>query len=468
MSAPRFAGRTWAAASLAAGLMLTACSATSTPDRNRAGDSVSQQTANEFREQTARLEAERAAYHSLPSRPQGVVSIDGVDGSLTSAARTNYRLRSGRIVDQNTNGDGRAFGRLCSGEIDLVDSSRSITADEFAACREVGLDVVQFQVASDAVVLAIRSGTDVGGDCLSTDQVRDALRAGSPVTNWAQPPLGLSDVPLVTGGPEPTSNAFDFLGRNVLGSAQAGLRDFRSDYQAFDTDEAAQVFVAGNSGDALLESEVASLERKRNTRRTLLARAESNLANAVATQRSARSPRQVLNANAMVAQRTAERNAIFNTFKLARASYLEALRAHNRFADATGNVAFFRFPYYEAHVDRLRPFEITLPDGELNCVLPSRRSIVDGTYPLSRQLLLTTTVRSLERVEVEGFVDFFLDESDDLAREVGLVALPPGIIRLQRSWIGAAAPPTLDDPDGQNEDDIVAPPPPIPQDTPAR
>lgn len=468
MRSPRVAGRAWAAASLAAGLMLTACSATSTPHRYREGDSVSPQTAAEFREQTDLLEAERAAYNSLPSRPKGVVTIDGVDGSLTSAARTSYRLRGGSIVDQNTNGDSRAFDRLCSGEIDLVDSSRSINAEEFAACRKVGLDVVQFQIASDAVVLAIKSATDVGGDCLSTHQVRDTFRAGSPVTNWAQSPLGLSDVPLKAGGPDPASNAFNFLGRNVLESARAGLSDFRSDYRPFDTDEAARVFVGGNSDDARLESEVANLERERDNRRTLLARAEVNLANAVATQRSARAPQQVVEANSLVAQRTAERNAIFIRFKQARASYLEALRAKNRFDAATGNVAFFRFPYYEAHKDRLRPFEITLPDGELNCVLPSRHTIVDGTYPLSRQLLLTTTVRSLERVEVKGFVDFFLDESDGLAREVGLVALSPDSIRIQRSWVNAAAPPTLDDPDGQNEGDAVAPPPPIPEDTPAR
>ena len=468
MRSPRVAGRSWAAASLAAGLMLTACSATSTPHRNRAGDSVSPQTAAEFREQTDLLEAKRAAYNSLPSRPKGVVTIDGVDGSLTSAARTSYRLRSGSIVDQNINGDSRAFDRLCSGEIDLVDSSRSINAEEFATCRKVGLDVVQFQVASDAVVLAIKSETDVGGDCLSTHQVRDTFRAGSPVTNWAQSPLGLSDVPLEAGGPDPASSAFGFLSRNVVGSARAELSDFRSDYRPFDTDEAARVFVAGNSDDAGLEGEVANLERARDNRRTLLARAEVNLANAVAAQRSARSPQQVADANAEVAQRTAERNAILMRFKQARASYLEALRAKTRFDDATGNVAFFRFPYYEAHEDLLRPFEITLPDGELNCVLPSRRTIVDGAYPLSRQLLLTTTVRSLDRVEVKGFMDYFLDESNDLAREVGLVALSPGSIRLQRSWISADAPPTLDDPDGQDKGDTVTPPPPLPEDTPAR
>ncbi|GAB2772508.1 hypothetical protein GCM10027020_27140 [Nocardioides salsibiostraticola] len=468
MRSSRVAGRAWATAALAAGLMLTACSATSTPHRNRAGASISQQTTMQFREQTDLLGAKRAAYNSLPSRPKGVVTIDGVDGSLTSAARTRYRLRSGSIVDQNTNGDSRAFDRLCSGEIDLVDSSRSINAEEFAACREVGLDVVQFQVASDAVVLAIKSATDVGGDCLSTHQVRDTFRAGSPVTNWAQSPLGLSDVPLKAGGPDPASNAFRFLGRTVLESTQAGLSDFRSDYRPFDIDEAARVFVAGNSDDARPEVEVASLERERNNRRTLLARAEVNLADAVAAQRSARSRQQVVDANAEVAQRTAERNAIFVRFKQARATYLEALRAKNRFDAATGNVAFFRFPYYEAHEDRLRPFEITLPDGRLNCVLPSRRTILDGTYPLSRQMLLTTTVRSLDRVEVKGFMDFFLDESNDLAREVGLVALSAGSIRLQRSWISADDPPTLDDPDGQDEGDTVAPPPPIPEDTPAR
>ena len=45
---------------------------------------------------------------------------------------------------------------------------------------------------------------------------------------------------------------------------------------------------------------------------------------------------------------------------------------------------YVRFSYYELFEDQLRPFEITLPDGQRNCVFPSQRTITSGEYPLAR------------------------------------------------------------------------------------
>ena len=73
-------------------------------------------------------------------------------------------------------------------------------------------------------MVAIKSETDVGADCLTVDQVRDIYRAGSPLTNWSQPPLGFDDVPLKVGGPNPDNNGFGFFGRYVLDAPGAVAR----------------------------------------------------------------------------------------------------------------------------------------------------------------------------------------------------------------------------------------------------
>ncbi len=478
--------RALAAAALVAGLALSACSSVDPVEGGDADETISRETAEEFRAQTDDQEAMQAAFKALPPRPDGVVTVDGTTGSLTAAARKSYASGTDISVSQDTNGEGRAFDRLCSGQIDLVDSSRQISSEEFAACRDVGLNVVQFQVASDAVVLAIKSETDVGGDCLSTDQVRDIFRAGSPLTSWSQSPVNLMSVPLEVGGPDASSNAFGFFGRNILETTRPGLLDFRSDYRAFATDDEARRFVAGDPEDQFLGRDLADLERRRDNQRNYLAGAEVNLKNALTQQKSARArkikgerdnrlekdkaedQRLVSEANALVDQRVTERDAVSARFRTARARFMDAHRARARFNGSTGNVAFFRFPYYGAYEDQLRPFEITAPNGELNCIFPSQRTIVDGEYPLARQLLLTTTVRSLERREVKAFVDFFLDRSATLAVKAGLVALPADNIGIQRAWLTADAPPTLDSPGGQDSGVVVAPAQDVPEDKPAR
>ena len=77
-------------------------------------------------------------------------------GSLTPDEVFAFN-QSGTSTDVSMTYDGEdaAFAALCSGEVDIVDSSREVTRAEFEACRRGGLDLVQFQVASDAGVVAL-------------------------------------------------------------------------------------------------------------------------------------------------------------------------------------------------------------------------------------------------------------------------------------------------------------------------
>ncbi|GEP38696.1 hypothetical protein NPS01_23590 [Nocardioides psychrotolerans] len=463
---------------VAVGLALSACS-DQTPE---ATDTVAQQEAARYRQNTDEQELINKRNAELPSRPGGVVDIEGSSGSLTAEAARRYEFNASTTdVTFAETGEDRAFQRLCAGEIDLVDSSRPISRAEWDACRAVGLDVVQFQVAADAVVLAIKSETDVGGDCLTTAQVQDIFRAGSPVTSWAQ--LGLDDVRLETGGPTPDNNAFGFFGRYVLDAPEPSLTNLRSDYQAFDSDNGARIWVVGDTREHALADRFPERARKRTELNSQLAVAWQVLRDAAAEVRAAkaevekgirdkRSPADKARdqrrlADAIVARDAAR--AAKSRVEERRATALELYglaRDAKRVIDGTrGNVAFFRFSYYELYEDQLRPFEITMPDGELNCIFPSQRTIVSGEYPLARQLLITTTTRSLQRREVNEFLTFYVNQSEKLAADARLVALPSNIITLQNSWLQGETPVILVSPD---EEITTQAPAQQPEEKPAR
>lgn len=460
---------------LAAGLTLSACSG-STPEANEPpAEAQAQAQADDNRVETNKQEQINQRFNSLPGRPAGVVDIDGTSGSLTGVARKGYASGSGAEVTQKESGEDAAFQRLCGGEIDLVDSGRAISRAEWDACQAVGLDVVQFQIAADAIVLAIKSETDVGGDCLRTDQVRDMFRAGSPVTNWADPKIELESVSLETGGPDPDNNAFTFFGRYVLDTSDPGLTDFRSDYLEYPTDDLTRDWVVGSPRDERLFDDVAARTGKRDEVRTQLDFARQVLRDARDEETEARRQKdkgvqdgrslpdqaedrqRVIDADVAVDAAASAEDAMEVRYQRTKERFDEADQARLSYEGTRGNVAFFRFPYYRAHEDELRPFEITGPGGERNCIFPSQQTIVSGEYPLSRQLLVTTTTRSLQRNDVKDFLSYFLTEADRLAEDASLVALPDADQRTQLRWIAEDEAPRLVAPESEGEPAVRVP-----------
>ena len=86
------------------------------------------------------------------------------------------------------------------------------------------------------------------------------------------------------------------------------------------------------------------------------------------------------------------------------------------------SLGYFGYAYYIENTDKLR---LVAVDGGSGCVAPSDENINNGTYaPLSRPLFIYVNKASLERPEVKAFVEFYLENADALAAEVGYVALP--------------------------------------------
>lgn len=189
----------------------------------------------------------------LPDATTGIVRVDGaLDGSLTDAAivRFGNEATQGGLaitVDAGRSGESEAFTRLCDGEIDMVDSSREISAAEAASCSANGLQVVDFRIAFDAAVIVTRNESDVGADCVSYDQLRSMFAAGSPVSSWNQVNPSFFPIRLTTTGPEPGSSDFTLFGQQVLGVADPTLGDFRSDYAAHPRDRQIRRQVTGGS-----------------------------------------------------------------------------------------------------------------------------------------------------------------------------------------------------------------------------
>lgn len=103
-------------------------------------------------------------------------------------------------------------------------------------------------------------------------------------------------------------------------------------------------------------------------------------------------------------------------------------------AGDTGAIGFFGCSYYFENSDKLRSIPIENPKGER--VRPRPETIESGQYaPFSRPLFIYVRKKSAERPEVKAFVDFYLENVDRLATEVGYVGLPRNIMdRVRGKW----------------------------------
>ena len=86
-----------------------------------------------------------------------------------------------------------------------------------------------------------------------------------------------------------------------------------------------------------------------------------------------------------------------------------------------GGMGYFGFTYYEENADALKALEIDNGDG---CVAPSLETAQDGSYaPLSRPLFIYLSDKAAERPEVTDFVNFYIENIDDIVTEAQYVPL---------------------------------------------
>jgi phosphate transport system substrate-binding protein len=86
-------------------------------------------------------------------------------------------------------------------------------------------------------------------------------------------------------------------------------------------------------------------------------------------------------------------------------------------------LGYFGYAYYISNKDRVRAVPVVNKSGK--AVMPSIEAVNDGSYePLSRPLFIYVSEPAAQRAEVREFINFYLTEGSELAKEVGYVPLP--------------------------------------------
>jgi phosphate transport system substrate-binding protein len=87
----------------------------------------------------------------------------------------------------------------------------------------------------------------------------------------------------------------------------------------------------------------------------------------------------------------------------------------------SGGSGYFGFSYYEQNQDQLNLVSVDSGDG---CVAPDAATIQDGSYtPLARPLFMYPAAKALERPEVEGFMNYVVDNYDTIAEAALIVPM---------------------------------------------
>ncbi|MEM9275542.1 MAG: PstS family phosphate ABC transporter substrate-binding protein [Cyanobacteria bacterium P01_F01_bin.143] len=87
-----------------------------------------------------------------------------------------------------------------------------------------------------------------------------------------------------------------------------------------------------------------------------------------------------------------------------------------------GAMGYFGLSYYFENQDQLKALAIDSGNGP---VAPTPKTVIDGTYtPLSRPIFIYVNKASLDKPEVAEFVEFYLDNAEELVPETGSVPLP--------------------------------------------
>lgn len=121
--------------------------------------------------------------------------------------------------------------------------------------------------------------------------------------------------------------------------------------------------------------------------------------------------------------------AIVGKAKMSRGDYTSSENDNILVQGVSGDeyaLGFMGLAYYEENQGKLKLVAIDDEDasnGE-GPIQPSFETVRNGTYrPLSRPLLIYVTTASLERPEVVSFLNYYLDHTSELSREVGYVSL---------------------------------------------
>ncbi len=131
-------------------------------------------------------------------------------------------------------GTGAGFEKFCDGRSQLSDASRPIKAGEVAACRERGIEPLNFTVAFDGLSVVVPKSNDFV-DYLTVPELcriwtssadADACGGAGPrVTRWSQLRAAWPDAAIELFGPGTDSGTFDYWTEAILEPFDEAITD---------------------------------------------------------------------------------------------------------------------------------------------------------------------------------------------------------------------------------------------------
>ena len=98
-----------------------------------------------------------------------------------------------------------------------------------------------------------------------------------------------------------------------------------------------------------------------------------------------------------------------------------------------GGLGYFGLSYFQQNEDKLKVVKI---DGGDGCVEPSIETVQDGSYkPLSRPLFIYPSDKALKRPEVKAFLDFYLQNEEQVAEQALFVSLTPEQLKASQAKV---------------------------------
>jgi phosphate transport system substrate-binding protein len=106
-------------------------------------------------------------------------------------------------------------------------------------------------------------------------------------------------------------------------------------------------------------------------------------------------------------------------------------------AGERGALGYFGLSYLESNRGKLKGVEI---DGGDGCVAPTSDTVQDGTYkPLSRPLFVYVKSDAAERLEVDAFLQYMLDNQERIAKAALFVPLTDEQVQKSRTQLEAGS-----------------------------
>ncbi len=89
-------------------------------------------------------------------------------------------------------------------------------------------------------------------------------------------------------------------------------------------------------------------------------------------------------------------------------------------AGRPGGLGYLGLSYAIENTGRVKTLEL---DGGDGCVEPAEATVQDESYPLSRPLLMYVREDALQKLQVDAFLDFVIDEQQGIAERARFVPL---------------------------------------------